>query len=169
MERFCYLGVLRSSAASSVWRLSSARAFPAATSNRGTSPRRLGRSWTHRRRLRRRGSTRLFPPLAVVTDFSSRHVENARYWEKRDEGLIDPAELPDEDDSASWPQAVSKAQVHWAKGQLRKARSGPTVSQSIAELEALANTPLLGLPERAGRNTSSYTGAAGDDNPQPSR
>jgi hypothetical protein len=89
--------------------------------------------------------------LAQVTDFPSRHVEITRYWEKRAEGLIDPETLPSEEDPAAWPQAVSKAQVYWARNQLRKARNGARVDQSIAELEALANTPLAGLPERAGQ------------------
>jgi hypothetical protein len=89
------------------------------------------------------------PPLPPI-DFPSKHVENARYWERRDEGLIDPAMIPDEA-AEEWPQAVSQAQVYWARNQLRKAKNGAPVPQSIAELEALANTPLAGLPERAGK------------------
>jgi hypothetical protein len=95
------------------------------------------------------GFSSIVPPLAVVTDFPSKHVEITRYWEKRDEGLIDPETQPSEDEPEVWPQAVSKAQVHWARGQLRRAQSGAPVPQSIAELEALANTSLDGLPERA--------------------
>jgi Domain of unknown function (DUF3854) len=97
------------------------------------------------------GFNAIVPPLAVVTDFPSKYVEIVRYWEKRDEGLIDPATLPSEDDPEAWPQAVSQAQVYWARRQLQKAKNGAPVPQSIAELEALANTPLAGLPERAGK------------------
>jgi hypothetical protein len=97
------------------------------------------------------GYSAIVPPLARVTDFPSKHVEIVRHWEARNEGVIDPATLPDEDDSAAWPQAVSKAQVYWARNQLRKAQNGAPVPQSIAELEALANTPLAGLPERKGQ------------------
>jgi hypothetical protein len=97
------------------------------------------------------GFNTIAPPSAVVTDFPSKYVQIVRHWEKRDEGLIDPATLPSEDDPAAWPQAVSQAQVHWARNQLRKAKSGAPVPQSIGKLEALANTPLAGLPERAGK------------------
>jgi hypothetical protein len=97
------------------------------------------------------GFNAIVPPLAVVTDFPSKYVEIVRYWEKRDEGLIDPATLPSEDDPEAWPQAVSQAQVYWAGRQLQKAKNGAPVPQSIAELEALANTPLASLPERAGK------------------
>jgi hypothetical protein len=86
-----------------------------------------------------------------MPDFPSKHVENARYWERRDEGIIHPETLQDEDDPAAWPQAVSIAQVDWARKQLRKARNGVPVPRSIPELEALANTPLAGLPERVGK------------------
>jgi hypothetical protein len=88
-------------------------------------------------------------PLPPI-DFPSRHVENTRHWERRDEGLIDPAMIPDDADE-EWPQAVSQAQVYWARNQLRKAKNGAPVPQSMEELEALANTPLAGLPERAGQ------------------
>jgi hypothetical protein len=67
------------------------------------------------------GFNAIAPPLAQVTDFPSRHVEITRYWEKRDEGSIAPADLPNEDDPAAWPQVVSQAQVDRAGGQLRKA------------------------------------------------
>jgi hypothetical protein len=95
------------------------------------------------------GFNAIVPPSAVVTDFPSKYVEIVRHWEKRDEGIIDPRTLPSEDDPEAWPQAVSKAQVYWSRIQLRKAKNGAPVLQSIAELEALANTPLVGLPERA--------------------
>jgi hypothetical protein len=97
------------------------------------------------------GFNAIVPPSAVVTDFPSKYVEIVRHWEKRDDGLIDPATLPTEDDPEVWPQAVSQAQVFWARRQLQKAKNGAPVPQSIAELEALANTPLAGLPERAGQ------------------
>jgi hypothetical protein len=97
------------------------------------------------------GFNAVVPPLAVVTDFPSKYVEIVRYWEKRDEGLIDPSTLPSEDEPEAWPQAVSQAQVYWARRQLQKAKNGAPVPQSVAELEALANTPLAGLPERAGK------------------
>jgi hypothetical protein len=90
-------------------------------------------------------------PSPVVTDFPSRYVEIVRHWEKRDEGLIDPVTLQSEDDAAAWPQAVSQAQVYWAGRQLQKAKNGAPPPQSIAELEALAKTPLDGLPRRAGQ------------------
>jgi hypothetical protein len=61
------------------------------------------------------GFNAIVPPSAVVTDFPSRYVEIVRHWEKRDEGLIDPATLPSKGDPAAWPQAVSQAQVYWAR------------------------------------------------------
>jgi len=53
----------------------------------------------------------IVPPSAVVTDSPSRYVKIVRHWEKRDEGLFDPAILPREEDPEAWPQAVSQAQV----------------------------------------------------------
>jgi cell division protein FtsN len=70
------------------------------------------------------------------------------------QGLMDePPEDQDEYDvqEAPWPQAVSQTQVYWARNQLRKAKNGASVPQPIAELEAMANTPLAGLPERVGQ------------------
>jgi hypothetical protein len=96
------------------------------------------------------GFDAIAPPSAIVTDFPSKYVESTRYWERRDGGLIDPATILEEGPE-EWPQAVSQAQVYWARNQLRKAKNGASVPQSIAELEALANTPLAGLPERAGQ------------------
>jgi hypothetical protein len=98
------------------------------------------------------------PPLAVVTGFPSKYVQIVRHWEKRDEGLIDPATLAGVDDPEAWPQAVSQAQVYWARNQLRRAKNGAPVPQSIAELKALANTPLAGLPERAGKEKPAKQG-----------
>jgi len=100
------------------------------------------------------GFNAVVPPSAVVTDFPSKYVQIVRHWEKRDEGLIDPTTIPSEDDPAAWPQAVSQAQVYWARNQLRKAKNGAQAPQSIEELEALANTSLAGLPERAGQKAS---------------
>jgi hypothetical protein len=80
------------------------------------------------------GFNAIVPPSAVVTDFPSRYAEIVRHWEKRDEGLIDPATLPSEDDPAAWPHAVSQAQVYWARRQLQKAKSGAPVPQSTEEL-----------------------------------
>jgi hypothetical protein len=109
-------------------------------------------------KARAEGFNAIAPPSAVVTDFPSRYVEIVRHWEKRDEGLIDPATLPSEDDPAAWPQAVSQAQVYWARRQLQKAKNGAPVPQSIAELAALANTPLDGLPRRAGQRKPAKQG-----------
>jgi hypothetical protein len=119
---------------------------------------------THQRKLAAQAKVQaerfnaVTPPLAVVTDFPSKYVEIVRHWEKRDEGLIDPATLPSEDDPAAWPHAVSQAQVYWARRQLQKAKNGAPVPQSIAELEALANTPLDGLPRRAGQKRPAKQG-----------
>jgi hypothetical protein len=48
----------------------------------------------------------------------------------------------------TYPQAVSQAQVYWARGQLARVRRGEKVQMSVEALEALANTPMEGLPER---------------------
>ena len=102
------------------------------------------------------------PPLAVVTDFPSKYVEIVRHWEKRDEGLIDPATVPLEGEDGTpedvYPKAVSQAQVFWARGELAKARRGGYVKLSVQELEALASTPLAGLPERAGQKKPAKLG-----------
>jgi len=74
-------------------------------------------------------------------------------------GLIDPETLPSEDEPDVWPHAVSKAQVRWARGQLWRAKNGAPVPQSIAELEALANAPLAGLPERVGKKPTRKSAA----------
>lgn len=87
----------------------------------------------------------------MVTGSPSRHVKIVGHWEKRDEGLIDPAPLPGEEDPEAWPQAVSQPQVYWAGSQLRKAGNGAPVPQSIPEPEALANTPLADLPAPTGK------------------
>jgi hypothetical protein len=44
-------------------------------------------------KARAEGFNAIAPPLAVVTDSPSRYVKIVRHWEKRDEGLIDPAIL----------------------------------------------------------------------------
>jgi hypothetical protein len=90
----------------------------------------------------------MFPSLAVVSDFPSTYVETARKFESVRASLDNPAEAQG---AEGWPQAVSQAQVFWARNQLRKARNGAPVPQSMEELEALANTPLVDLPERAGQ------------------
>jgi len=46
------------------------------------------------------------------------------------------------------PNIVSQMQVRWARGELRRAQNGKMTRLSVPELEALANTPLAGLPER---------------------
>jgi hypothetical protein len=101
------------------------------------------------------GFNAIAPPSAVVTDFPSKYVQIVRRWEKRDEGLVDPAMIPLEregDTSEDFcPKAASQAQVFWARGELAKAKRGGYTKLSIPELEALANTPLAGLPERAGQ------------------
>jgi hypothetical protein len=45
--------------------------------------------------------------------------------------------------------AVSKAQVYWARAELKKVEAGGYSPRSYEELKALAATPLEGLPERA--------------------
>ncbi len=100
------------------------------------------------------GFNEITPPLAVVTDFPSKYMQIVRHWEKRDEGLIDVGTLPLEGEDAPedfYPKAVSQAQVFWARGELAKAKRGGYTKLSAPELEALANTPLAGLPERIGR------------------
>jgi hypothetical protein len=105
------------------------------------------------------GFNAIVPPSAVVTDSPSRHVKIVGHWQKRDEGLIDPAPLPSEEDPEAWPQAVSQAQVYWAGNQLRKAGNGAPVLQSIPELEAQATTPLAGLPARTGKKPTRKSAA----------
>jgi hypothetical protein len=45
--------------------------------------------------------------------------------------------------------AVSKAQVYWARAELKKVEAGGYSPRSYEELKALAATPLEGLPDRA--------------------
>jgi hypothetical protein len=101
------------------------------------------------------GLNAIVSPLAVVTEFPSKYVEIVRHWEKQDEGLVDPATIPLEGEDGTpedfYPRAVSQAQAFWARGELAKAKRGGHTKLSIPELEALANTPLAGLPERAGQ------------------
>jgi hypothetical protein len=47
--------------------------------------------------------------------------------------------------------AVSKAQVYWARSELKKVEAGGYSPRSYEELKALAATPLDGLPERASK------------------
>ena len=86
----------------------------------------------------------------------SRHVELTWHWERRDEGLIDAATIPLESEDGTledfYPKAVSQAQAFWARGELAKTKRGEQTKLGILELEALANTQLAGLPERAGQN-----------------
>jgi hypothetical protein len=94
-------------------------------------------------------------PLPPI-DFPSRHVEITWHWERRDEGLIDAATIPLESEDGTledfYPKAVSQAQAFWARGELAKTKRGEHTKLGILELEALANTQLAGLPERAGQN-----------------
>jgi hypothetical protein len=108
------------------------------------------------------GFNAIVHPSPVVTDFPSKYVQIVRHWEKQDASLIDPATLPLEgEDGATgdfYPKAVSQAQVFWARGELAKAKRGGYVKLSLPELEALANTPLAGLPERAERKKPAKQG-----------
>jgi hypothetical protein len=47
--------------------------------------------------------------------------------------------------------AVSKAQVYWARAELKKVEAGGYSPRSYEELKALASTPLDGLTERASK------------------
>jgi hypothetical protein len=51
-------------------------------------------------------------------------------------------------------RATSKAQVAWARWQLKRIAVGEYAPCSTARLKAMANTPLKGLPERAPRKTA---------------
>jgi hypothetical protein len=48
-------------------------------------------------------------------------------------------------------RAVSKAQVYWARAELRRVQAGGHSRCSLEELKGMAETPLEGLPERASK------------------
>jgi hypothetical protein len=78
------------------------------------------------------------------------HMSRFLYWEKRTASQEDIHSIDDLIEAqGARCKAVSKAQVKWARAELAKVERGGTSDAPLAQLRALASTPLDGLPERA--------------------
>jgi hypothetical protein len=84
--------------------------------------------------------------IPIPTD----HMTRFLHWERR---TASQESIQSVDDliEAQGRRAVSKAQVRWAQAELAKVQRGGHSNAPMAQLKALASTPLDGLPERASK------------------
>jgi hypothetical protein len=84
--------------------------------------------------------------IPIPTDYMTRFL----HWERR---TASQESIQSVDDliEAQGRKAVSKAQVRWAQAELAKVQRGGHSTAPMAQLKALAATPLDGLPEWAPR------------------
>jgi hypothetical protein len=91
----------------------------------------------------------------------TKHMEIGMHWQKvnKDRDNFDFEEFVEKHAVPPIAVAVSKTQVYWARGELKKVEAGGYSSRSYEELKALASTPLDGLPERASKKPPKRTKA----------
>jgi hypothetical protein len=83
----------------------------------------------------------------------TQHMKIAMHWQQvnKDRDNFDLEAFVEQHAVPPIVVAVSKAQVYWARSELKKVEAGGYSPRSYEELKALAATPLEGLPERASK------------------
>jgi hypothetical protein len=91
----------------------------------------------------------------------TQHMRIGMYWQQmnRDRDNFDFEEFVAQHAVPPIAVAVSKAQVYWARAELKKVEKGGYSQRSYEELKALAATPLEGLPERVNKKPRKSTKA----------
>jgi hypothetical protein len=100
-------------------------------------------------------------PAEGTIPIPTKHMAIGMHWQKvnRDRDNFDFEEFIEQHAVPPIAVAVSKAQVYWARAELKKVEAGGYSPRSYEELKALAATPLEGLPERATKKPRKRTKA----------